>query len=313
MCGNLFLDRATTRGWLTRTAARWEEIVYTSVRAAVAVLLGASSLFGVEKQIWSANSILLAAVAFAFLAYRRKAEACSPIATLFVMLAGVLITTHFDRQNPFLALRLVQVCLAVVGVTALVRLAAHRFIAKDDVEVRHLIHLPAQLALGIGANVFVMGIGLAELVVTPANPDDMLPRIGDLSGWIALASNLAAAVWYLAVVRPRFVVHGVALGSLMLGVVIAGSFTAFFPTEDWLGHHLLTLTWTLAGLALLVAPWTSHVQPALGPQWWPAERREGLADFLRRCLPESWARLGHGVRAFVVLLAVASFRSSPIG
>ena len=41
----------------------------------------------------------------------------------------------------------------------------------------------------------------------------------------------------------------------------------------WLAHHMLTLSWTLLGLLLLIVSWVGHAQDGLGPRFWPAERR----------------------------------------
>ena len=146
----------------------------------------------------------------------------------------------------------------------------------------------------------------AALVFEPANPGNLLKAHADWSGWLALATNVIAAVWYVGAVRPRAVVHVVGLGGLLLGVVLAGSIDSIFAPEiAWLAHHVLTLSWTLLGLLLLIVSWVSHGQDVLGPRFWPTERRTLVAEFLRRCFPErttrAWVTL---CGAFVVILAL---------
>lgn len=312
MCGNLFLDIHSTPRWLTRTASRWEEVIYTSACAIAATLLGANSFLNGQDRIWSANAILLAGVGFGLLAYRRKSEMWFTFATVLAVLASLLITIHLDTNNPHLGLRLVQVSLAIVGFTSLLRLAGHPFITPENVEERHLLLLPVQIALGVAANVLLLGVGLTELAFAPENPNEWLPRVGDLGGWLAAGFNVAAAIWYLALARPRLVVHIVALGGLVFGVILAGTMSALFPNVLWLGHHVLTLTWTLVGLSLLIVSWASHVQPALGPHFWPSERRTWLAESLRRWLPERWTRLWvTACGTFVVLLALRAISVEP--
>ncbi|MSQ94093.1 MAG: hypothetical protein EXR98_06000 [Gemmataceae bacterium] len=112
-------------------------------------------------------------------------------------------------------------------------------------------------------------------------------------------------------VRPRGLVHALAIGGLMLGVVLAGT------AEDWLGglwtaHHVLTLAWTLLGLIVLVLSWVGNTQIAIGPQFWPAEHRTRWADALRRCFPESASRMWVTFcGAFVVALALRAASAEP--
>ena len=98
----------------------------------------------------------------------------------------------------------------------------------------------------------------------------------------------------------------------MLGVVLPGSLTGAFTEVAWLGHHVLTLSWTLLALLVLIAAWASHAQTALGPLFWPAERRRRLADLLRQCFPERAARAWvTACGAFVVLLALRAVSVDP--
>src|SRR5262249_11850429 len=68
---------------------------------------------------------------------------------------------------------------------------------------------------------------------------------------------------------------------------------------------VLTLSWTLLGLGLLVLSWTSHGQDALGPRFWSAEDRTHLAERLRHFFPEGATRAWVSLcGAFVVALTL---------
>jgi hypothetical protein len=93
---------------------------------------------------------------------------------------------------------------------------------------------------------------------------------------------------------------------------LAGTLTGAFAEVAWLGHHVLTLSWTLLALLVLIAAWASHAQTALGPRFWSAERRTQLAESLRQCFPERAARAWVSVcGAFVVLLALRAISVEP--
>ncbi len=278
--------------WLTSTSRLWEAVIYSAGPAAFAVMLGSAALVSGLERIWSAEAVILAAAACGLLAYQRKTDIWASMASLILMPASTLLVVHFfDGANPELWLRVIQVDLAVLGGAALARLALHRYLSATPEAYPLASQLGAQILIGMLANVALLGIGSLALVFSPDQPDRWLQLHGDASGWLALATNAIAAVWFLGRARPNAVVHAVAISGVLFGITLAASADLVFKGEiPWLAHHVLTLTWTLLGMALLIVSWGSHANDALGPQFWPSEYRMRLADFLRRCFPQMSAR-----------------------
>jgi hypothetical protein len=298
---NLFLDAEQPPRWLTFTHDLRESVLYTTIAGGVAVLLGCATLINDRHAVWSAESIMLSGLACAILAYQRKTELWFSFATVLMMLASTILVVHFSRGeiNGVVFMRAVHVILAVLGTMAILRLGLHRFLAPPSVEPSQLWQLPVQIALGIGLNSVVSYFALQSMVFGLDHRE-----LYSEWAWPALVTNAIAAIWYVSQVRTRAVVHAVALCGLLLGVMLAGTADRWL-VGAWTAHHVLTLSWTLLGLLLLVVSWVSHTQAALGPQFWPAERRTQLADVLRRCFPEAttraWVTLCGGL---VVVLAL---------
>jgi hypothetical protein len=296
-CGWVYCNRFLNAGsvptrprWLTFTNELWESVIYSGIAGGLAVCLGCGTIVNGQHSVWSAESILLSACACALLAYQRKAEIWASLASVLAMLASTLLVLHFGRDTTNLALLTIQVNLAVLGAASLLRLGLHRFLAPDFVEPSRMRHLPVQIGLGILTCFVILLSALLALLVLPDHPGEWLRLQAGWTGWLALLTNATALIWYCGMIRVRAVVHAVALGGLLLGVMLAGTALAILADVPWIGHYVLTLCWTLLGLALLVVSWGSHAQDALGPQFWPAERRSQLSDFLRHCFPEGSTR-----------------------
>ena len=100
---------------------RSEGVLYAMLAGGTAVLLGSVTFFDNKLPVWSAESIVLVAAAWALLAYHRKTESWASAATILAMLAGTVLVVHFDATDSFLWLRVTQVALGVIGATALLR------------------------------------------------------------------------------------------------------------------------------------------------------------------------------------------------
>jgi hypothetical protein len=301
---HLFIDPDRPPGWLGVTAGRPERAIYASIAGAAAVLLGCNSLVTDTRSVWAAGSIGLSAFACALLAYQRRSEIWASLASMLLLPAATILVRHFDAGNPHLGMLTIQVNVAVVGATALLRLGLRRFLTAADVEPSPSWQLAVQIALGMAANLVLLGFALMVLAAMPDAPGEWLDLHASWAGWLALATNAVAAIWYVGLIRPAAVVHALALAGLLLGVVLAGTADQWLAGV-WIAHHVLTLSWTLLALLLLIVSWASHGQDALGPQFWPAERRTRLAEFLRRCFPEAAARAWVSLcGAFVVVLAL---------
>src|SRR5262249_34494743 len=63
----------------------------------------------------------------------------------------------------------------------------------------------------------------------------------------------------------------------------------------WLPHHLLTLVWTGAALAILTASWAGATVPRIGPGLWEPGSRERAAAPLASLFPRGPARRRGGI------------------
>jgi hypothetical protein len=287
---NLFLNPAEPPALVTFSSDLWESVAFTLAGAVLAVGLGAASM--VSQPIWAAQSIALAALACGLLAFQRKTEVWTTLATPLLMLAATILVLHVGKDDDHVLMRTLHINLAVLGGASLAWLGLHRFLAPAGVELERRPLLAAQIALGLLVNGLLVIPALFELILVPDRAGDWLQLQTEWSGWVALAPSAIAAIWYVAAVRPRAVVHAVALNGLLGGVMLAGSIgSAFDPQVAWLAHHVLTLSWTLLGLALLLVSWLSCARDP--------------ADIMQRCFPERttrfWVALCGGS---VVLLAL---------
>ena len=288
---NLLVDSQAPPAWLTCTHGLTESVLYAILSAAFAVLLACATFVNDALPIWSAASVALSALAFGLLAYQRRTEIWATGASILMMLAGTILVLHFDAGNPDRWLVAIQVNLAILGATAILRLGMHRYLLPTDVALSQTWQLPVQITIGLAATGVLTFAGLMALVLAPNHPGDWLGVHATWAGWLALGATGIAAIWYVGAAKPQALIHIVALSGLMLGLVVAGTVDSLFiPEIAWLAHHVLTLSWTLLGLLLLTISWASHAQAGLGPQFWPAERRVYLAESLRRFFPEATTR-----------------------
>jgi hypothetical protein len=312
---HLFLDVKQMPRWLMSDENLSESVLYAMIGAGLAVWLGCGTFVNAMREpIWSANSILLAAASCALAAYQRKTEIWAVLASALAVLASTIYTIHFFRHDPDLWLYVMQIAVAVLGAMSLLRLGFHQFLATEIVELRHLQFLPAQIGIGLAANALLLFFALVSMVLDPARPGSWLTQHGLWPSWLALATNAVAAVWYVGVVRPRWVVHAVSLCGLMLGIVLAATFE--WPEGPrWLAHQVLTLAWTVLGLGVMIASWIGQTQTAIGPQFWPAERRARWASALFEFFPvgpsRGWVTLCGGLVVALALRAASIEPESP--
>lgn len=285
---NLLLDAEHPPSWLACAGGLPESVLYAAIPGSVAVLLGVMRF---ADAVWSADAIVLAALACGLLAYQRRTEIWPSLASLLLMPAATILVLHFGRDDADLFLLTIHVNVAVLGAASLARLGLHRFVSREGSSPAQLRTLPIQIVLGMAANGLLLFIALLALVFVPDHPGSRLQQFATWAGWLALLANLIAAIWYVGLLRLNWVVHGLTLGGLMVGIVLAGAVDSLWPGRAWLGHHVLTLSWTLLALLVMVASWASHAHAGLGPQFWPAARRERLTSLLRGCFPESTARV----------------------
>src|SRR5439155_11896766 len=72
--------------------------------------------------------------------------------------------------------------------------------------------------------------------------------------WAAVVLAPTAWVWFLHRFAPQRRVHAWSLAGLMLGVV-AACCASHWDSGDWLAQHVLTASWGVAGLGMLLVGW----------------------------------------------------------
>lgn len=197
--------------------------------------------------------------------------------------------------------------------------------------------LTVQVVLLSLANIFLLTILFHRLLLFPAGPlsgvmhylarsldptltareyADLLAhalmQMGDFGGWMALLLSLPAVVWYARQLAPRWIIHVIGGGGLLVGTLAACTATQWGP-GTWLPHHVLTFAWSTLGLLILAAGWMGSSLRQLGPLFWPAERRMHAAHLLGIFFPrqavQRWAEI---IGVLVVALAVRGVWSDSV-
>jgi len=293
---------------------RWE-LCLTGVVAGTAALLGLGAAALYQDHLWGAAAILVVAVATAVLAVSQRHEAWALASAWSLVAVAALVVWH---EHPGDVRHwwghLIHATLITAGAGALAWLGARRHIYPvTDLRLPTSALLAVHVALGIVANAIVLGGVLVPILQTPAGPaTDWLFQAGQPASWAALLLPLAAALWYLRLVHPAGGVHAVVGGGLMLGALAACSAALWGGEGEWLAHHVLTVAWSLVGLAILAAAWSGATLPRVGPMFWAAERRARAAKFLAMYFPVSSSRRWvEGIVVLVVALAVRGAWEDP--
>jgi hypothetical protein len=155
----------------------------------------------------------------------------------------------WERDGPVLA----RANLITAGLVALVWLALRRKMygqARPGVLRAPLLAL--QVAMPLLGNLALLAAPLAALVAQPGAVPEWVGDAGSLGGWLALVAAVVPIIWYAgrSLGRARVAVTG-GLG-LLLGVLLASTVVRW-DRGDWLAYHVLTASWGVVGLAVLVA------------------------------------------------------------
>src|SRR5262249_15861911 len=123
-------------------------------------------------------------------------------------------------------------------------------------------------------NAVLLGMALVPLLVFPGRTLPLfVEQTGHLAGWLALVPTFAVVVGYRLRPARALAVPLVSGGALLLGVLAACHVHHLAGPGSWLPQHVLTVVWSLLGLTLLAASWAGNSLPAVGPGFWPPERR----------------------------------------
>ncbi len=139
---------------------------------------------------------------------------------------------------------------------------------------RNIILLGVQIGLGAFFLLLLLGPRLLEILADPDGPwPAYVGQTGHALSWLGLILLVAAGLLWIGPLAPRGGVHVAGAGGLFLGILAACTVAAWEPAP-WVPYHVLTLTWVLVSLELLVLGWTGSrrlgFQPD-GPQsgWKP--------------------------------------------
>lgn len=197
-----------------------------------------------------------------------------------------------------------QLAMLALSMWALAWIASRRW--------RQPFLLTLQVGLSLATLATLLLPALAELLTHAPGPwPSNVIQTGDWIGFVGCLTNVAAAFWVFGLWGRRLQTHLLACAGLVLGILAACA-TAPYDLSGWRSYHVLTLTWTLLALAMLVISWVADSFAGLGSLFWPAERRLRIAKTLSELYPVSatrrWVEI---LSALVVLLALGGAWGDP--
>jgi hypothetical protein len=286
------------------------------VAGGLALALAVRAAVTYHDHLWAAATAFLVALTAATLALRMRQEVWAFVAAAGLVLAASLTVWHANRTRPLNGwwVLLVQVQLITAAASALVWLRLADRIYSGGLARASTSSLLAVLAAACFlGNAVLLGMALVPLLVFPGRILPLLvAQAGELAGWLALLPTVAVVVSYTRRAARPLVVHALASGGLLLGVLAAcTTYDAGHP-ESWLPQHVLTVVWSLLGLTILGASWTGNSLPAVGPGFWPPERRARAAALLGELFPAALSRRWvESVSVLVVALALRGAWGDP--
>jgi hypothetical protein len=296
---------------------RATKTVVLGLTGVLVLVLALGAAVGYHDHLWAAGTVGLIALGSAVLGVRWRREAWAFAAAGALVLAASLVVWRANREAA-LALwwvHLLQAQLITAATSAVVWLRLRERIYPDGLDrVSSSPLLAVLVAVCFLGNALLLTAGLVPLLLVPAGPLPLfVGQAGHLAGWLALLPTLAALLGYTRRAAPGVVVHALAAGGLLAGAVAACSAHLLAGPGSWFAQHVLTSAWSVLGLLLLAASWAGNGLPALGPAFWPPERRARAAALLAAMFP-IWPsrRWVEGISLLVVLLALRGAWGDPI-
>jgi hypothetical protein len=261
--------------WLIPYQDSAMELALTCLVGGLAVSLGIQRAAAVNDHYWAAVAVAVVAVAAAAAALLRRGEGWMFAGNLLAMLAVSLVVCHDypGATTTSWLVFLIQANLFTVAVVGLFWLYYLKRIGNvNDARLQANPWLCVQQGLAFCGNAALLWVGFMRVITVSVNPDDPLVlAIGRWPGWLALAPAAVGTIWLLCVLAPRHTIHGLAGIGLMSGVLAACLATHVDHGSEWLGFHVLTLSWLVVAAGILAMAWVADRQrqaPVGSPPWW---------------------------------------------
>jgi hypothetical protein len=294
--------------WLATSADSSVELCLACATGALAVILAIARVLSLDDLLSSGIAVALVSSAMAAAAWYRQREGWLFAGGLLAMIAVSMFVDHAILNEASVD-RLVLIVQANLATAALVCLLwlwwLERVPEHFKVGARGHPLLRFQLAAIAFGNCVLLLSGFVHLVPEATETDlGLILVVGRWPGWLALITGTAASVWFLHMLAPRSAVHGMAGAGMLFGVLASCTATQFDLGHDWLGQHVLTLSWLLFAAVLMAGSWQVEaigrsLRSSAMPPW---------ADLVPKRAVARWV---FGIGAAVVAMAVAGAWSDP--
>jgi hypothetical protein len=246
-----------------------------------------------QDHLWAAAMIAVAGVALSAAGFQRRQEGSLLMGSLVLALATILGLWHFWSEASFGSWWFFL--LQAVGLTLLAGPVAWLYVHGSHYRTGSGMlgggALRVQLVLGSGCAVLPALVGLVLLCSQPGAPSSvLLPAMASVSGWAAVLVALLAGGWYLTVARPRYLVHLLAVGGILLALQAAATAYAW-DRDNWLSYHVFAAGLGLVSLVTCGCGWAAVSGRVLGPRLLPLAVRERWTDSLRVVFPARTSQL----------------------
>ena len=267
---------------------------------------------------WSVTALVAMGLLAATMAWRTRSSGYLYAgALLFNLAVSVWWTTDRAMNITVDWVRLVQfngVTTAAVTLAWLAaRAGAFRRDSRAEVEFSST-WLKFQIAIGLAANLLLIGPGAVAIAIQPGQTDWMPMAIGGLWGWVNAVLTMAAAAWVGRLTGTGFSAHAVFAG-LLAGAALLACSVCQWDKGQWLGYHtLLASCAASAWLAFGAGVWRRDWEPVAAR--WTAVLGALAVVLALRAFDEDPGRPWWSVGALVsmgLLAATAAWRSDRAG
>lgn len=259
--------------WITRavlvTTTALPVLVLTLVAAGIQLsgisLAGpmrASWFFEIGPNVSYLVPLVLVIAGFVGLALRETSAGYAFAAGLVVQMSVVLgyalaLTTRGIAIDVAEAVMAVQLATIAAGLWAIVWLVARRWVRvwrEESPSGAARFLMKTQLGLGTLGNALLLGPALLEIVFVPWSRPEWSAAVGQVMGWVALASVVAAVVMRQLQLDKRVQPQLAGLTGMTVLALLACSIGAVLFSGDW-AYRTLMLGWASYAVFIVLATW----------------------------------------------------------